>query len=94
MDDQVITPKLATALHQRALERSNHLVWKITEDGPGLAGVLLARLITDRATPYVLVAPSLKDPRIKLPPGLVRTDRQLADPLDVLEVWVDQTQRR
>ncbi len=94
MDNQVITPKLAAALHQRALEQSARPVWWITEDGPGLAGVMLARLITDHPTQYVLLAASLEDLRTKLPPGLARTDRLPADPPDVLEVWVDPTQRR
>lgn len=94
MADQVITPKLAIALHQRALEQSNRPRWEITEDGPGLAGVLLARLITDHATQYVLIASSLEDLRAKLPPGLARADRPPTDPPDVLEVWVDPTQRR
>jgi hypothetical protein len=90
MDDRVITPQLATALHQHALQLSTHPVWEITAGGPGLTGVLLARLITDRAMPYVLVAPSLEDLRTKLPPGLVRADRQPADPPDVIEVWASE----
>jgi hypothetical protein len=94
MDNQVVTPKLAAALHRRALEQNARPVWWITEDGPDLAGVLIARLIADHPTQYVLLAASLEDLRTKLPPGLARTDRLPADPADVVEVWVDQAQRR
>jgi hypothetical protein len=89
--DQIITPKLAAALHQRALELSDPPMWEITEDGPGLPGVLLARLITDRATPYVLIASSLEDLRAKLPPRLVRRDSQPAGSPAVMEVSGSET---
>jgi hypothetical protein len=51
-------------------------VWVISEDEPGHPGVLVARLITAGATPYVLTAPSLPELREKLPPGLERSERQ------------------
>jgi hypothetical protein len=69
MDDEIITPEVAATLHQRALELSALAVWVISEDEPGHPGVLVARLITAGATPYVLTAPSLPELRAKLPPA-------------------------
>ena len=63
-------------------------VWVISEDEPDHPGVLVARLIIEAATPYVLTAATLPELRGKLPPGLVRSKRQPADPKDVVEVWV------
>jgi hypothetical protein len=82
---------MAAALHQRAVERSDLVVWVISEDEPGHPGVLVARLITDGATPYVMTATSLPELRAMLPTGLERSDRQPADPEDVLEVWLERT---
>jgi len=93
MPDHVVTPKLAAALHQRAVELGSFPKWEVIDDGPELSGVLLARLITDHGrTPYVLIAPSLKSLRTKFPPGLTRTDPSPVDPPEVVEVWLNQTQ--
>jgi hypothetical protein len=88
MSDQVITAEMAATLHQRALDLGDMTVWVISEDEPDHPGVLVARLITEVATPYVLTAATLPELRGKLPPGLVRSERQPADPKDVVEVWV------
>jgi hypothetical protein len=90
MADEIVTPEMAVALHQRALERGDMAVWVISEDDPDHPGVLVARLITDGATPYVLTAATLPELRAMLPPGLERSDRQPADPEDVLELWVGE----
>jgi hypothetical protein len=65
-------------------------VWVISEDEPDHPGVLVARLITEVATSYVLTAATLPELRAKLPGGLERSDRQRADPEDVVEVWVSE----
>jgi hypothetical protein len=70
MSDQVITAEMAAALHRRAVELSALAVWVIPEDEPGHPGVLMARLITDGATPHVLTATLLPELREMLPPGL------------------------
>jgi hypothetical protein len=87
MHDEIITPDMAVALHQRALECSDMAVWVISEDEPEHPGVPVARLITDGATPYVMVASSLPELRAMLPPGLKPRARQAVDPDDVVEVW-------
>ena len=90
MSDDILTPAMAVALHQRALERSDLAVWVITGNEPDYPGVLVARLITEAATPYVLTAATLPELRAMLPPGLVRSERQPVDPRDVIEVWVGE----
>ena len=93
MPDHVIIPKLAAALHQRALELGSFPRWEVIDDGPELSGLLLARLVTPHGrTLYVLVAPSLKSLRTKFPPGLTRTDPRPVDLPEVVEVWLNQTQ--
>jgi hypothetical protein len=89
--DEIITPEMAVALQQRALEHNDIPVWVISEDEPEHPGVPVARLITDGATPYVMIASSLLDLRAMLPPGLTRRARQAADPDDVVEVWLSET---
>jgi hypothetical protein len=89
--DEIITPEMAGVLHQRALELSDMAVWVISEDEPGHPGVLVARLVTDRATSYVLTATSLPALRAQLPADLERSERQPGDPEEVLEVWLERT---
>jgi hypothetical protein len=89
VSDEILTPEMAVALHQGALERSDLAVWVISEGEPDHPGVLVARLITDGA-PYVLTAASLPELRAILPPGLERSERQAADPPEVIEVWVSE----
>jgi hypothetical protein len=88
MSDQVITAEMAATLHQRALDLGAMTVWVISTAEPDHPGVLVARLITQVATPYALTAATLPELRGKLPPGLVRSERQPADPKNVVEVWV------
>jgi hypothetical protein len=49
-------------------------------------GEFVARLITNRPTPYVLLADTVTGLRDQLPPDLVRIERQTADPPEVVEV--------
>jgi hypothetical protein len=37
--------------------------------------------------PYVLQADSLAEIHAQLPPGLVRSERQPAEPPDLVEIW-------
>jgi hypothetical protein len=90
MDDEIITPEMAATLHQRALDLGDMTVWVISENEPDHPGVLVARLIAEVVTPYMLTAATLPELRGKLPPGLERSDRQPADPEDVVEVWVSE----
>jgi hypothetical protein len=62
------------------------VAWVITRDEVAYPGEFVARLVTDAPTPYVLLADTLARLEVQLPAGLVRTDRQPADP-EVVEVW-------
>jgi hypothetical protein len=61
--------------------------WIIRRDQAEHPGRMVARLILARPTPYVLLADTLVDLRALLPFGLERSDRQLGDPPDVVEMW-------
>ena len=50
-------------------------------------GEFVARLMTTEPTPYVILADTLVGLQAQLPLGLTRTDRQSADPPEVVEVW-------
>ena len=55
---------------------------------PGYAGRLLARLVTDIPTAYVLVADGLSALRTQIPPGLARSPCQPGDPPGLIETWL------
>lgn len=57
------------------------------QDQPGYPGKVIARLSAGTPTPYLLVADTLAEFHAALPAGLVRSDRQLADPPGMLEIW-------
>ena len=46
-----------------------------------------ARLATSTASPYLMLADTLAGIRAMLPPGLVWSERQYADPPEVVEIW-------
>jgi hypothetical protein len=48
---------------------------------------MIARLVTDAPTPYVLRGHTLAEVQAPLPPGLDRTERQPSDPPEVVEIW-------
>ena len=86
-DDQVIDPATARAL-QIDVARAHALSgWIVMRDPPDYPNKFAARLVAARPTPYVLLADSLDGLRAMLPPRLVRTDRQPAEPPEVVEVW-------
>jgi hypothetical protein len=53
-------------------------------------GDLVARLVTDQLTLYVLLAYTLGDLHTQLPLGLVRSERQPSDPR---ELWKRRSRR-
>jgi hypothetical protein len=89
VSNEILTPEIAATLHQRALELSALAVWVISEDEPDHPGVLVARLITEAATLYVLTAATLPELRAMLPPGLERSERQPTDLEEAMEVWLE-----
>jgi len=91
LDDQIIDATMATGLHADA-RRAHRLVgWLVTRDPPEYPDKVVARLVTDAPSPYVLVADTLGEIHAALPPNLVRSNRQPANPPEVVEIWFAQT---
>ena len=87
MDDQIIDAAMAQAL-QTDVARTHPIVgWVVMRDPPDYPVKIIGRLVTDRPTPYVLMAESLAELQAQLPPGLVRVERQPADLPEVVEIW-------
>ena len=85
--DQVIDAAMARGLHADAC-RSHALVgWVVRRDPPEYPGKVVARLVTETPSPYVLVADTLAEVHAQLPAGLARAGRQPADPPEVVEIW-------
>lgn len=61
--------------------------WIILHDPPDYSGKFVARFATIHPTVYVMQADTLAEIRTHLPPGLTRSERQLADPPEVVEIW-------
>ena len=61
--------------------------WVVTRDPPEHPDKVVARLVTEAPTPYVLVADTLAELHAQLPPYLARAGRQPADPPEVVEIW-------
>jgi hypothetical protein len=83
--DQIIDAVMARSV-QAAARTHALLAWVLMRDET-YPGQFVGRLVTDNVTPYVLLADTLGELRAKLPPGLVRSDHQPADPGIVVEVW-------
>jgi hypothetical protein len=56
-------------------------------DLPAYPGAVVARLVTDAPTPYILIGHTLPELTAQLPRGMTRSDRQPSDPPEVVEVW-------
>jgi hypothetical protein len=54
---------------------------------PDYPDEMIAPLVTDTPTPYVLRGHTLAEVQAQLPPGLERTERQPSYPPDVVEIW-------
>ena len=87
MEDQVVDAAMARALHADACRDHPVVGWVVTRDPPEHPGKVVARLVTEAPTPYVLLADTLAGLRAQLPPHLVRSERQPADPPEVAEIW-------
>ena len=87
-DDQIIDPITARAL-QSDVSRTHALSgWVVLRDPPDFPDRFVARLVTSaRHTNYVLIADSLAELQAMLPPHLVRSERQPAEPPEVVEIW-------
>ena len=86
MSDQIIDAVTAQALHADACRDHPVVGWVVMRDQPE-PGAFIARLVTGVPTPYVLRTDSLAEIHTQLPPGLVRSERQPAEPPDLAEIW-------
>lgn len=87
MDDQIIDAAMARALQTDVTRTCPIAGWVVMRDPPNYPDKIIARLVTDRPTPYVLMAESLAELQAQLPSGLVRVERQPADLPEVVEIW-------
>jgi hypothetical protein len=88
MDDQIIDPAMALSLHSDACRNHPLVGWVVMRDPPDYPGRVTARMITtDGQWPYALVADPRGEIHAALPPGLERTERQPAEPPEVVEIW-------
>jgi len=85
--DQIIDAVMARALQADAIRTHPLVAWVVTRDEVACPGEFVARLMTTEPTPYVILADTLVGLQAQLPLGLTRTDRQSADPPEVVEVW-------
>ena len=87
MSDQIIDATRARGLHTDACRSHNLIAWIVMHEPSEYPDKVVARLVTNAPTPYMLLADSLAELQAQLPGGLTRSDRQLADPPEVLEIW-------
>jgi len=88
MSDQIIDAVMARSIQADAVRTHPLAAWVSVRDTVDYPGDLVARLVTDGLTPYVLRADNLAGLHAQLPPGLARVARQASDPPEVVEVWV------
>ena len=87
MADQIIDTAMARGLHAAACRTHPLVGWIVMQDPPEYPDKVIARLVTDLPSPYPLIAGTLAGIHAQLPPRLVRTERQPADPPEVVEIW-------
>ena len=83
--DQLVDAAMARALHADACRTHPLVGWVVTRDSPEHPDRVVARLVTETPSPYVLVADTLAEVHAQLPPYLARAGRQLADPPEGVE---------
>jgi hypothetical protein len=90
MWDQIIDAVMARAIHADAV-RSHPLVgWIVMRDQLDDPDEMIARLVTDGPTPYILLGHTLAEVQVQLPPDLQRSKRQPSAPPEVVEAWLPQ----
>ena len=92
MDDQIIDIAMAQALQTDVARTRPIAGWVVMRDPPDYPDKIIARLVTDRPPPYVLMAESWAEIQALLPPGLVRAECQPADLPEVVEIWFRHSQ--
>ncbi len=79
---------MAAALHTDVCWTHPAVGWAALDDLPEHPGKLVARVVTGTPSEYVLVADSLAELRVQLPPGLNRSPRQSGDPTNLVKLWL------
>jgi hypothetical protein len=87
MSDQIIDGGAAQGLQTYADRTYPTVGWVVMQGLPDHPGKMVARLVTDSQTSYLLTADTLADLREKLPAGLDRSERRPTDPPEVIETW-------
>lgn len=85
--DHVVDATMARSIQTDVARTQTLSGWIVLEDPPNYPGKFIARLVTDTPSPYVLLAESLTALQAQLPPGLVHSDRQVADLPALVEMW-------
>ncbi len=88
MANQVVDAAMARGLHADACRNHALVAWVVLHDPPEHPEKVVARLVTETPSPYVLVADTLAGLHAQLPPHLARAERQPADPPEVIEISV------
>jgi hypothetical protein len=86
ISDQIIDALMACAIHADAARTHPLVGWIVMLGQPGYPDGMIARLLTQNPTPYVLRGHTLAEVQAQLPPGLTRTERQPSDPPEVVEI--------
>jgi hypothetical protein len=85
--DQLIDVDMARSLHADACRDHALVAWVVLWDLPTYPERFAARLATGcQALSYLLLADTLAGIQERLPPGLVRSERQSGDPSEVVEI--------
>jgi hypothetical protein len=90
MRDQIIDAVIARAIHADAVRPHPLVGWIVMWDQPDYPDEMIARLVTDGPTSYILLGHMLAEVQVQLPPDLQRSERQPSDPPEVVEVWLPQ----
>jgi hypothetical protein len=85
--DQIIDAAMAQSIQADAARKHPLLAWVVTQDEGTYRGQFVARLVTDAPTVYLLLAETLGGLHAQLPSGMRWSDRQPADPPEVVEFW-------
>jgi hypothetical protein len=87
MPHQIIDGVMARAIQADAARLHPLFAWIIVRNPPGFPGALMARLVADAPTPYILLGHTLAEVQAQMPPGLTRTERQTSYPPEVVGIW-------
>ena len=85
--DQIIDATMARSIQADAARKHPLLAWVVTQDQDAYDGQFAGAWWTDAPTSYVLLADTLAGLHAQLPSGMGWSDRQPADPPEVLEIW-------